>query len=275
MERASRLSIHYDTGMFSPLQLQPRAAASLLFMGWTRWLADHATPFPSILRDYRVSFPVVGFRLRYLSPFGFFDGNHFDLTTYTRLLRDRTMLETTAEIRSDDTSVALVSFLSRCLLLDGSESLTGVPGTFPDSFSALFTKEEQPEAWSPGHFSKSLKSLTRDRTPVLESIFHLTVNRHLCEVADQWCFVDIPGHLCAARETMIEKCGTEYPIVRDGLRRPLRSVEFRLTRPLFLLDSATITTSSYIDGDELSFVHHISGPDGAARAAAIETLEYR
>lgn len=52
-----------------------------------------------------------------------------------------------------------------------------------------------------------LETTTYRAVPLAEGVHHVTVYRHLCEVADQWCSSELPGYfgLCAA-------CTSEFPV---------------------------------------------------------------
>lgn len=274
--RTSTFDLYYDSGFFSPLQMQPHRVLALADMGWVRWMAEHIVPFPVMIREHQTAVVVTGLRLRYREPFGFLDGDHVTVATRIQLLGDRTVQGVTTDVTALSTNIATVDWTCRVLRITNHETLSATVGRIPDHLASRFDGAEPHArtAADPTTFvTRRLGEIVGSQAPLVNHDYDLTVGRALCEVADQWWFADIPTYLSAAREHLIEHHGDSHPILRQGLRRPLREMEIRLTRPFFLLDRATVTTSAFPGRVTPTFVHQIAGPSGAHHATAIETMD--
>lgn len=272
--RTSTFDMYYDPRHFNPLQLQPRCAIEFCFQGLARWFAEYVTTFPAMIHDRRVGVVAIALDVDYLAPFSFFDGDRFTLTARCRVLRAGSMLETTTYIVSDDKPVAQSTMLCRCVALGDGSGLAALPGSFPSDMLNLFAPAERTAGNPKLDFHARLRSITARAVPLAEGVHHVTVYRHLCEVADQWCSSELPGYFGAGREDLIQRNGDEHPAITDGLRLPLRSVHIRIPRPLFLLDEASVKTVAYPCGDGVCFVHQVTTPGGASHAQGIEMLRY-
>lgn len=276
MLRQATFDLCYDSSYFTPLQLHPVAAVRLAFLGWARWADEHAVPFPVMIRDYQAGFAVVGVRLTYHDQFGFLDGARLCLASTSRLLRGQTLMETTTRITASGKHLADVSLLTRALTVDPERAMAAVPGAVPASIA---------ERYLPGETS-SADTFTDRLTPYLRNLeaaapflangtFTRVIDRQLCEAADQWCFTEITGLLCSAREHLVDVGGERQPILRQGLLRRISSLEFKLSRPMFLSDTATIHTALHRTGDHLIFAYRITGDSGHLHGQAMELLEPR
>ncbi|MFC7308869.1 hypothetical protein ACFQVC_32225 [Streptomyces monticola] len=274
MARRSVTEFPYDSSHFTSLQLHPSAATRLAFAGWARWTAEHAVAFPTMIREYGAGFAVMGVRLDYHEPFTFLDGERLTLTTTSRLLRHRSLMETVTRITAHGRHPADTTLLCRALSVDVGRAMAAQPGTIPPEIAERYRPEELcdddtfTDRLGPllGRLSVSSPGLARADCTRL-------IDRQVCEAADQWCFTEVTGLLATSRQHLIDTRAEEHPILRQGLSRPLDHVEFRLTRLLLLHDRATIETTCHQDGNRLVFAHRIVGENGYVHGEAAELLE--
>ena len=98
------------------------------------------------------------------------------------------------------------------------------------------------------------------------------IHRQLCEVADQWSFIDVPGIGAVSRERLL--IGEEEPAVRRRLGMPVRRLDMELLRPFFLFDEGRIHTDVYVHDNATTLVHRLTGlpPDDKPHAVVVEQL---
>lgn len=263
--------LYYDSSFFTSLQLQPRWALNLTFLGFSHWVAEHAVSFGQMIQNYQTSFAVVGIDLRYGEHFGFLDGDRLTTVSEVRIFSNGVM-SLRAQLTAGSTELAVISLWCRSLRLDGSEALAAVPGPVPDTLLARFPPSALADSAAEQRFELDLNEITGNRIVLGESARPVLIARGLCEAADQWCFADLPVTLGAAREEMIEQANDDTPQLRKAASRPLRRLQVSLTRPLFFLDRATVTTTAYAVDASVAFVQEITGLDGVRRAQALTTV---
>jgi len=98
------------------------------------------------------------------------------------------------------------------------------------------------------------------------------VHRHLCEVADQWAFFEVPGLIGAGRESLAERHAAEIPLLRRAVGHPIRRIEIELLRPYFWLQGGTVETTAHRVNDRLVMVHRLLSdvPGDPQHGVAIE-----
>ncbi|MFE3188402.1 hypothetical protein ACFXHA_05295 [Nocardia sp. NPDC059240] len=274
VQRRSEFELFYDSSYFTTRQLHPVAAVRLSFLGYARWAAEHAAPFPTMIAEHHAGFAVVGIRLDYGRPFTFLDGTRLQMSSTSRLLSQLTLMETVTTIVSDTTHLATVSLLCRALDVAPGDGMLAAPSRLASSVVGSYRPEEIDQDDKPvDHVEAILSRLDATVPQLVEGTSQRLIDRQLCEAADQWCFTEVIGLVASARETLIDDRADEFPVLRTGLSQRLCQVVVKLRRPLFLHDRAAIRTRMYTDHERRLFVHHISGASGAVHAIAIETLE--
>jgi hypothetical protein len=98
------------------------------------------------------------------------------------------------------------------------------------------------------------------------------VYRHLCEVADQWCFVELAGFCGAGRESLVFKYSDKVAELSKGLTSPMKKFVAELSRAYFLSDEGVVKTKAYKVGDEVYFIHHLHAKDDPRRQRPYATV---
>ena len=94
-----------------------------------------------------------------------------------------------------------------------------------------------------------------------EGSYEFTVYRHACEVADQWCVIQIPCYVSEAREALALAQGDHIPDLRRALGQPLRNLDMELRRPMYVFDKGTIVTKAYDVDGRFAFIHQVLSSD--------------
>ncbi|MEV6600165.1 hypothetical protein AB0M36_25455 [Actinoplanes sp. NPDC051346] len=273
MPRTVQSEIVYDSSFFTPVQMQPRSVLSIGFTNWARWASQHLVSFPQLVRRYGVSFVVVHLRIEYLAPFRFLDGDRVLVSTGVQVDTTGRYLHVTSEVTNGDYAIARAESYARCVRLDSDRGFGAETGRIPDVLSALFDADEQGAPPPPRVLHESLEALETGHPAVAAAANPVVMHRGLCEVADQWSFVEIPAQLGAARETLVARHGGRIPRIRSGLTSPVRCIEIELMRPFFLLDEATFAAAAHHVDDSVAFSHRLLGRDGRLHGLALETFD--
>lgn len=271
MTRATVFRATTDTTFFTPLQIQPRAMLSLASNAWARWLQDRGTSQRGLLHAHRFGIVVVGIHLRYEEPMTFFDGDALDVQMLARVRKERSLMEGRVSYTSGARQVGSAVILVRPIALGDVESLAALPTLVTDHVLSLFDADEIDPSAPQRVVPNLLRQLEADGRTIGSGETSLTFHRHLCEVADQWAFTDIPTLVGAARENLVMSGSSAEGALRDGLRKPMREFIAELRQPFYVFDKARIETRAYALGDDVYFVHRLIGvSDGAEHAMAVE-----
>ncbi|MGW2633855.1 hypothetical protein ACWC2K_31625 [Streptomyces chattanoogensis] len=229
-----------------------------------------------MIREHRAGFAVLGIRLAYQEPFGFLDGERLTATTTSSLLRQRNLMKSTTHISADGRPLAVVTLLCRALAVDAARAMAATPRALPPSVTDHYQPDEiDDQATFTDELTPLLAHLAATAPALVQSSYHRLIDRQVCEAADQWFFVDVTGLIGSSREHLIDTLADKQPLLREGLRRRISHLEFRLRRPLFLHDRTTIDTTLHQDGTRLVFAHRINGDDGHLHGEAVEILDAR
>lgn len=260
MPRATVFEVVADTSHFTPLQLQPRAILALSFNGMARWLREHLVSFPELIGEHRCSLVILGAGVTYEAPLGFFDGAAFEVRVALRILRGGTRAELTAEIHGRRGRAASARILLCPVRIEESTSLAATPAPLDPALLARLQQDEIDPS-SPARPLGDLKSrIEQSGEPLAVGTSDFVTHRHLCEVADQWAFFEVPGLIGAGREALAHERGVEIKALRDALSRPLAQLELELMRPYFWFQPGKIETTAYRWEHRLALVHRLLSP---------------
>lgn len=272
MPRAIEIEVVSDTGHFTPLQLQPRAILSLGFNGLAHWLRDHLISFPKLIAEHRTSVVILGAGITYEAPCRFFDGDGFTLRATMKARRQASRAELDVEIHGAAGRAATARILLCPVRIEDPASLAAEPAPFP----ASVLERMRPDEIDPASPTRPLPALQEEIARAGELLatrrHPFVIHRHLCEVADQWAFFEVPGFIGASREALALERGADVPLLRQGFGEPLRRLEIELSRPYFWFESGTVETKAFRLNDRLVMVHRLLSdlPGGEQHGIAIE-----
>src|SRR5215472_1207290 len=186
MPRWCAYGVPVDTGLFTPLHLQPTAVCRLAFNAAGRWLGRHAISHRRLLAEHRTGLVLWSVQLASGDPVGFFDADRLGLRVTGRVRGGGTQLECDVELRGP---VGRATWLRACgipLRLDGDAALSGTPARLGPEVMSTFLADEidarphrSPVPGLRAAIAGSGAVLARGRMPFV-------IHRHQCEVADQW-----------------------------------------------------------------------------------------
>ncbi|MEM9452707.1 MAG: hypothetical protein AAGF11_00920 [Myxococcota bacterium] len=241
-----------DTAMFSPQQLHPWTLAGFGMRGWAHWLREHLVSFPALVRDHGTGVVIVGIELEYLGPLTFFDADALQVAYTVRVREAGDLLRLCAEVDARGRAVACVRLVGRIVRIPEGGTLAARPGVLPGSLLDRFDPDERFDGSVPRVLGSNIRDVSW--SPAASSA--LRVHRGHCEAADQWLFAELPRIVADARETWGLTAGDD-PRARVALGTPLRRFVAELTRPMFIFDTATLSTQT--DHTGCRYLHQIRG----------------
>jgi hypothetical protein len=270
MPRTVSFEVPADTSLFTPLQLQPRFVMQSAMSGWARWLREYAVSFPELIHRHQFGVVVAGISLAFTQAFGFKDGATVNLATGVRVIGAGNMLQVDHVLsNADRAEVVRARVLLIPLRLSGDDSMSATPTRVEGELLGFFKEDETNLPRPEREVGPLIKQLQQSGAPLASSALTLRLWRHLCEVADQWSFIETPGFAAAGRENLVLLQGSETAALREGLSRPLRRVDIELTRPGFLFDEVKVESSAWLLDGKPAFAHTLKG-DQAALGTIIE-----
>lgn len=271
MPRSIAFEVPGDTSLFTPLQLQSRAVLRLAMEGWARWLRAHLVSFSKLVHHHRFGVVVTGIHLEYLAPLRFEDDRDLQLEVRVRAVKGGALLEVTLDLfDTGKAAVAKATVIVRPLKLAGDASMSATPGPVPPELLQRFEADEV-VAEGPKRVLPALVAAAEAKPALGTQKVPLRMWRHLCEVADQWSFIETAGFFEAGRDALALSHGAAAPVLRKGLSSPLTHLDIELSRPSFLFDALEVETTGYepAPGTPL-FVHRLKGAGGEVLATAVE-----
>ena len=273
MARTVSFDVANDTCLFTPLQLQPTAAFRFGMATWASWLRAHVMSFPSLVRDHQLGAVVAGMHVTYTRPFGFFDSDGLRVEGSVKIVKRGALFHVPMRVfavggPSDGAQV--IELLGTVRPVQISEaSLSATPIPVPAALAARFGADEIDDAAPVARPVVDWLATIERRAPLAEARARVFCSRALCEIADQWSFVEVPGFGALGREQLVMEAGGREPRLRDGLRRPIRTIDVEYRAPAFAFDELEIHTRADPDGAGLVFTHRIAAATGAELRAAI------
>ncbi|MDD1017050.1 hypothetical protein [Pseudomonas rubra] len=276
-ERPVRVMRPMDPMLFDPLQFHTRYLLLLSKSCMWSWFYERTgISFPGLVRKHHQGLVAVECDVEYVRPFGLFDSDEFCVSVErVRARQGNSVLELFHEFSAQGQVFAKVRMLWRMLELDGDQALTGAPGVLRDSvLQRLEPCEIDP--------SRELRQVEVLRTQVEgegekigEGHYPFTLYRHLCEVADQWSFLEVPGLASAGRERLIDALEQDPFKLRATLGRPLGQVLVKISCPFYLFEEGEVKTTAFSVHGRLVFVHRVINLTRMSTLAAvvIETFQ--
>jgi hypothetical protein len=262
--RTVELEIPIDTRLFGPRQVLVREVLGFTMTGWAAWMRKYVVAFPKLIREFRSGVVILNQHVEFPREFGFFDAEAFTLRVCPlvahgngRLLCQRYELVVDGEV------FAAASAVARVVNLLDDKGFDARPGTLP---SAVMERLEATERVVPLP-KRRMPALPEALEPIATGTHTFRVERHQCEVAEQWCYIDVASHAESARTELALATGADKRL-RAGLKRPFKSIDLAYTNPMFVFDTAKIETKVFADGEDLLWVHQIVSAIGAERVHA-------
>ncbi|HEV8460861.1 MAG TPA: hypothetical protein VGQ38_09145 [Gaiellaceae bacterium] len=273
MPRIERREINLETSNFTPEQLQTRFLLEQGMAGWAGWSRANLLPFRDLIGKRGVGLVITGVSIDWTAPFRFFDAETIEVTTSITLRPGGELLDDDLRFLANGVEVVKIHALVRPIRITDA-SLSAQPAPFPTDLIERFQPDEitaPPHRPRPAARAEQIRS-EGDRLAGGSHPFR--VRRAETEVADQWSFIDVPSYAAAGREDLL--LSSDVPEELQGaLGLPLASIDFEITRPLFVFDEAKVVSDAYAFNREIVFVHTIESTIGGGRtnATLIETLK--
>ncbi|GAA1943782.1 hypothetical protein GCM10009837_82280 [Streptomyces durmitorensis] len=258
---------------FGPDQLRPRFLLGLSMSALSQWFAAYLVPHSRMLHDHLTGCVIGMVRLdSHLPDLRFCDADWLavsarveasDSATYLRLSVD---IHARLQAGTDPAlQVATIRTDLRLLTVVDSQSLTGVPGTLPESLFALFRPEE---IYRPDRKAQVLAAKPPEGKELLEPVSWKTpLCRSHCEVADQWLYSELVELLTQSRERLFLRDTTPPEVARIAVGRPVRSVTAVFRRAMYAFETCRITTRVLTgtnggagEGEPVIFQHSVDDP---------------
>lgn len=240
---------------------------------WSQWISEHVASFPRLVRDHHFGAVVTSVHLEYLRRFEFFDSDSLRIEGRVSCVRRRSLLRVDVRIMGvggdvDGGEVVLMRSYLRPLRLAEGHMMEAKPAHVPEAIAAHFEPNEIDDATPVARPAQSHMARVAQEVPVITNATSVFCSRAMCEVADQWSFVELPAYASLARERVVLERGHEAPRIRDGLALPVSTIDVEYRRPSFAFDDLEVTTNVY-DGPQLTFTHVVSGSNESKPRAVI------
>ena len=209
-----------------------------------------------------------------MEPLSFFDTDTLSVTVSLKVRREASRLQVNAGFFGAGRHAAQASLLLCPLEIGDQETLAASPARVPENLLAGFETDEidpsSPERRVP-KLAQKIKDLGK---PLTEGEGSFTIHHHLCEVAEQWSFIEVPNIVEAIRETLALDRHEDIPDLRRCLSQPLRSFNVELNRPYFVFESGQVRSEAFLVEDRLTFMHQLFSQEGSGDAYGTIVEEY-
>src|SRR5947209_4473154 len=271
MPRWDAYQMQVDTGLFTPLGLQPTAVCRLGFNAAGRWLREHALRPPRLVSRYQTGFVLWAGGLIFDETVRYFDSDCLEMRVMGRVRGGGTQFECEVEV---DSARGITTRLRACcvpLHLDGDPAISGAPARLGPGVMEAFLPDEIEVRPHRSPAPGLLAAIRRDGTELARRTTPFVIHRHQCEVADQWYWPEAVSLASDGREELVRVESSKIPALRLALSTPLRRLDLLFNRPFFLFDEGAVLSSALKWQGRLVFVHELVGIEGGEpRALAIE-----
>jgi hypothetical protein len=274
LPRLAKFQITVDTSFFTPLQLQPRTALSLTWNSFARWLHEHLVSFPELIGKEHVGAVIMSIGVRYFDDVRFFDCPVIDVSASVVALGGGSRLQLVTALHSGARRISEVTLLLCPVRVEEPLSLAARPAPLPRHLLDRLSPDEQVDAKPERRVPRLLERIRGNGRSLGVGQSQFIVDRHLCEVADQWSFVELPCVCESSRNALAFAHLAAEPNLRHALDTRLERFDVELTKPYFSFDHGRIDSHAYeLDGG-VYFVHELSssGAITARHGVVIETF---
>ena len=271
MPRWSSYEIPVDTGLFTPLGLQPTALCRLGFNAAGRWLGRNAINHRCLLAEHQTGLVVWSAQLAFDEPVGFFDADCLEMRVTARVRGAGTQVEFDLEVGSPPDTRARLQACCVPLRLEGDAALSGIPARLSSEVMAAFLPDEVEGLPHRSTVPALRAAVLEDSTALAQHRVPFVIHRHQCEVADQWFWPEAVSLAAGAREELVRAEAERVPGLLPGLRTPVRRLDLLFSRPFFLFDEGAVRSSAYEWEGRLVFINELVGShEDRPRALVIE-----
>jgi hypothetical protein len=258
-----------DTSYFSAVQLQLRTVGALCWSALARWLKHHLVAFPRLIQGERCGLVVLGFHYEASEAVSFFDCESLLVRAGLRAMRRGARAELDVRFSNRGREIAAARLVLCPVAIEDPVSLAASPRPFDDRLLARFQDDERVSG-SPSRVLPERRTELESRGPALaQRVTPFFVHRQLCEVAEQWSWIEVSGYAEAARERLALDQATAHPALQIALREPLRRFDVEFSRPFYSFERGEIVTRAYAAGGRLGLVHSLVSDGGAALHALV------
>jgi len=269
--RWSSYEIPVDTGLFTPLGLQPTAVCRLGFNAAGRWLARHAISHRRLIAEHRTGVVLWSAQLAFDEPVGFFDADCLEMRVTARVRGAGTQFECEVEVGGPLDTRARLQAWCVPLRLEGDPALSGIPARLGPDVMAAFLPDEIEARPHRSPVPGLRSAVVRHGAALARGRMAFVIHRHQCEVADQWFWPEAVSLAAGAREELVRAEAERVPVLLPGLRTPVRRLDLLFSRPFFLFDEGAVRSSAYEWEGRLVFINELVGShEDRPRALVIE-----
>ncbi len=274
MARISTFETATDTSQFTAMQLQPKTLLSLTWNGYARWLREHLISFPNLIKDHGFGTAVLGISIDYLEPLSFFDSDTLSVTVSLKVRREASRIQVSTDFFGAGKHAAQASLLLCPLEIGDPETLAAAPTRVPESLLVRFSADEIDPTSPERQVPNMVREINYSGILLTEGEGGFTIHHHLCEVAEQWSFIEVPNIVESVREPLALDTHEEIPAMRQCLSQPLRRFNVELNRPYFVFESGQVKTQAYLLQGRLTFVHQLFSAEGTDEVYGTIIEEY-
>lgn len=271
MPRWCAFQMPVDTGLFTPLGLQPTAVLRLAFNGAGHWLGRNAISHRRLVSEHNTGFVIWSASFVSDSPVSFFDADCLEMRVMGRVCGGGTQFACEGEVLGSFGPSVHMQACCVPLRLDGDPALSGVPARLSPEVMATFLPDEIQALPHRSPVPGLRAAVARQGTLLARHETQFTIHRHQCEVADQWFWPEAASLASGGREDLIRAEADRVPALNRALATPLSRLDLLFNRPFFLFDQGAVVSSAHEWKGRLVFIHELVGPhDEQPRALAIE-----
>ena len=246
-----------DTSQFTPHQFQTRALLSVSFNAMWNWMRTHFISYRRGIQEHGLSWVIVGIEVEYHDRVTYFDADGFETVVEAVKLRKNRMLDFKVEFQIPGKRIATVQIRLFALKVTDEHSLSAVPSRVDKPLLNLFSSDEIDGYTRLGLNGAWLQHIETTGRLLGAGVYPFSIHRHLCEVADQWCFIELAGLVGAGREALVAAHPNEAGDLLRGLSSPMKRFNAELKHAYFFFDEGRVETTSYLLNEGVYFIHRL------------------
>ena len=221
----------------------------------------HFVSYRRGIQEYGLSWVIVGIEIDYQDRVTYFDADAFETVVEAVKLRKSRMLDFEVAFQIPGKRIATVQIRLFALKVTDEASLSAIPGRVERPLLDLFSADEIDGYARLGINTSWLQHIERNGSPLGTGVYPFSIHRHLCEVADQWCFTELAGLVGAGRECLVAAQRNDAADLFRGLSSPMKALKADLRHAYFFFDEGRVETRSYLLNDRVYFVHRLFSRD--------------